>query len=83
VNILDTDNDYRNLAKEDAEKMTIPHICLASPQEPADVVKDYETILGSEGKIGEVETYPTMFHGWMGAHANLQDPENVKEYERG
>ena len=63
--------------------MTIPHICLASPGEAAEVVKQYAHILGGEGKIGEVETYSSMFHGWMGARANLQDAENLKEFERG
>jgi hypothetical protein len=71
------------LAKEDAEKMTIPHICLASPGESAEVVKQYADILGGEGKIGEVETYSSMFHGWMGAKSNLQNVENAKEFERG
>ncbi len=71
------------MAKEDAEKITIPHICLASPGEAAEVVKQYADILGGEGKIGEVETYSSMFHGWMGARSNLQDAENMKEFERG
>lgn len=63
--------------------MTIPHICLASPGEPKDVVKQYAEVLSSEGRIGEVETYSSMFHGWMGARSNLQDAENAKESERG
>ena len=68
------------MTKEDAEKMVIPHICLASHDEPVDVVKDYKAILGAKG---EVETYDKMFHGWMGAKANLEDAENAKEFERG
>ena len=76
-----TDNFYTSrLAKEDAEKLTIPHLIEASKDEPADVVKQYAEILG---KNGEVETYSTMHHGWMGARANLEDQENVKEFERG
>lgn len=43
----------------------------------------YKEILSQPGKQGEVETYETMFHGWMGAKADLQNDENVKEYERG
>ena len=31
----------------------------------------------------KVETYATMPHGWMGARANLSNPDNLKEYERG
>ncbi len=61
----------------------MPYICLASPQEPADVVAQYKEILSRPGKIGEVDTYETMFHGWMGARANLSDEKNVKEFERG
>ena len=33
--------------------------------------------------VGEVDTYANMFHGWMGARANLADAENVKEFARG
>lgn len=73
----------RGLAKEDAEKMTIPHICLASKDEAADVVKQYAEILSSEGYTGVVETYGTMHHGWMGARANLENEENAREFERG
>ena len=63
--------------------MTIPHICLASPGESAEVVKQYAEVLSSDGRVGEVETYHSMFHGWMGAKSNLQNPENAKEFERG
>lgn len=63
--------------------MTIPNICLASYNEPADVVKEYAKVLDSEGKIGHVEIYETMFHGWMGARANLEDAENEKEFDGG
>ena len=70
------------MVKGDAEKMVIPHICLASPREPADVVKEYQEILGKKEPPGEVETYTTMFHGWMGAMADFENVENVKEFER-
>ncbi|KAH6871771.1 hypothetical protein B0T10DRAFT_590516 [Thelonectria olida] len=63
----------RRLEVKDAEATNVPHILLASPGEPEDVVAQYK----------EVETYSTMFHGWMGARANLEDPANLKEYERG
>jgi len=71
------------LAAEDAEKLTIPHMVLASNGEDAEVVKQYKAIIEGEGKIGEVETYATMHHGWMGARANLSNADNLKEYERG
>ena len=71
------------LDKEDALKLSIPHLVLASPGEPADVVDAYAEIFAKGDKVGEVETYHTMFHGWMGARANLEDAENAKEFERG
>jgi hypothetical protein len=42
------------LAAEDAEKLTIPHMVLASNGEDAEVVKQYKAIIEGEGKIGEV-----------------------------
>lgn len=71
------------LAAEDAEKLTIPHMVLASNGEDVEVVKQYKAIIDGEGKTGVVETYATMHHGWMGARANLSNPDNLKEYERG
>jgi dienelactone hydrolase len=74
---------HSRLDAKDAEALTSPHICLASPGEPANVVAQFKEILSQPGKTGEVETYGTMFHGWMGARANLKDEANLKEYERG
>lgn len=65
------------------EALNVPFICLASPGEPADVVAEIKEVFSKPGKIGHVETYDTMFHGWMGARANLKDEANLKEYERG
>jgi hypothetical protein len=42
------------LAKVDAEKISIPHILLASNGEDPTVVKEYEAIIVGEGKPGEV-----------------------------
>ncbi|KAJ5469774.1 hypothetical protein N7530_007131 [Penicillium desertorum] len=64
----------------DAKGMTIPHICLVSPDEPADILKPYEEALPPHS---EFELYGTMFHGWMGARANLESEENVREFNRG
>lgn len=75
--------DPRSLDAKDAENTTVPHILLASPGEPADVVAQCKEVLSKQGKTGVVETYSTMFHGWMGARANLNNEENAKEYERG
>ncbi|TGO86213.1 hypothetical protein BPOR_0323g00060 [Botrytis porri] len=59
------------LTKEDAEKITIPHIVLASNSEDAEAVQEYKDVL--EAGNGVVETYSTMHHGWMGARANLRN----------
>ena len=71
------------MTKEDALNISIPHIVLASKDEPADAVADYKEVMESNGKGGLVETYRTMHHGWMGARADLKDAANLKEYERG
>ena len=74
----------RRLAKEDAESMTIPHICLFSPQDGTpDLMNEYTQILKVEGKSNYVEIYNSMFHGWMGARANLENEDNTREFERG
>ena len=80
--MLSPTTNSSQLAKSDAEKFTIPHICLASPGEPAEVVKQYAEVLSQNGKVGEVETYGEMFHGWMGAKSNLLDEKNRVEFER-
>ncbi|MCJ1452592.1 hypothetical protein MMC28_002935 [Mycoblastus sanguinarius] len=71
------------LAKEDAEKLTIPYCCLFSKEDGTpELVKEYEEVLRAK-KVNEVETYGSMHHGWMGARANFESEENVKEFERG
>ncbi|OKL59135.1 hypothetical protein UA08_05955 [Talaromyces atroroseus] len=67
----------------DAKAAVIPHICLASKDESAEVTAGYQAVF-AEGSLGSrADTYPTMHHGWMGARADLEDAENKKEYERG
>lgn len=68
------------LDPEDAKNVTVPMALLASKDEDTTAVRAYESNL-SVPKL--IEAYPTQIHGWMAARANLQDPENVKEYERG
>lgn len=71
------------MEQADAENLTIPHIVLASKDEPADVVNHYTDILARNGIGGHVETYTTMWHGWMGARARLDEKESSAEYIRG
>ena len=71
---------FRLLEVADAKAISIPHICLVSPDEPVDILKPYEEALRANS---EFELYGTMFHGWMGARANLEDEENAREFIRG
>ncbi|ODM16879.1 hypothetical protein SI65_07844 [Aspergillus cristatus] len=71
------------LDTSDAEKLTIPHLILASKDEPADAVNGYADIISKNGHGGLVETYEAMWHGWMGARADLDKEESLKEYVRG
>lgn len=45
-------------------------------------MKEYWEAL-EKSKENVVEKYGSMHHGWMGARANLEDKENLKEFERG
>ncbi|PYH81341.1 hypothetical protein BO82DRAFT_432681 [Aspergillus uvarum CBS 121591] len=67
----------------DAQRLTIPHVVLASKDEPAEVVEAYAKTIAENGLGGHVETYSTMWHGWMGARANLDGEESLAEYKRG
>lgn len=72
------------LDDQNASDNVTPHIVLASPDEPKDQVASYKAALESRrGLDSYVETYDNMFHGWMGARANLDDAENKRQYERG
>jgi dienelactone hydrolase len=71
------------LDAEDAKKLDASHICLASKDEDKDVVAQYAEVLASSSPDSVVKTYERMFHGWMGARANLEDEENRQEYEKG
>ena len=61
--------------------MIIPHVCLASSGE-AEKMKQYTEVLSGEGRVGEVDTYSSMSHGWMGGKSDLRKEENVKGFER-
>ncbi|KAI9820583.1 MAG: hypothetical protein M1827_004952 [Pycnora praestabilis] len=71
------------LAKEDAQAIRIPHICLFSPEDGTpEAMEEYGDVL-KQGKSNVVEMYSSMFHGWMGARAKLENEDNAKEFERG
>ncbi len=66
--------------EKDATTLTVPHLLLASKDEPKDIVLAYKTAMGDKA---EVTTYDNMHHGWMSARGNLKDQDNIKEFERG
>ncbi|KAL4993756.1 Alpha/Beta hydrolase protein [Aspergillus recurvatus] len=69
--------------KADAQTLTIPHAVLASRDEPVGEVEAYARIIENKGLGGFVETYSEMWHGWMGARADLEEEGSLKEYVRG
>lgn len=63
-----------------AEKISVPYALLASGEEPADAVKEFQTKL----KVpNHVETFGDQVHGWMAARADLKDERVKEEYARG
>ena len=79
----EADDECRRLAREDAEEITVPFICLFSKEDGTpELVQEYTEVL-EKSKENVVEKYSTMHHGWMGARADLKNEENLKEYQRG
>lgn len=63
-----------------AEKILVPYILLASGEDPADTVKEFESKL----KVPHhVETFADQVHGWMAARADLSNARVKEEYARG
>ncbi|KAL2375152.1 hypothetical protein RJ035_003746 [Blastomyces gilchristii] len=68
------------LDPNDAPKVTIPMVLLASMDEDVDEVKAFKHNLKVPNHI---ETWSTQIHGWMAARGDLDNPEVRKEYENG
>jgi dienelactone hydrolase len=64
----------------DAEKIKVPLALLASKDESADDVKNFEAKLTGPK---HVETFGDQIHGWMAARSDLEDPRVKDEYTRG
>lgn len=63
-----------------AEKISVPYALLASGEDPADVVTEFEKKL----KLPHhVETFSDQVHGWMAARGDLSSPRVKEEYARG
>lgn len=68
------------LDAEEAGKIVIPTLVLASKGEPVDEVKAFGEALKVEKRV---ETFGDQVHGWMSARADLKDARVKEEYERG
>ncbi|ETW87682.1 hypothetical protein HETIRDRAFT_424395 [Heterobasidion irregulare TC 32-1] len=71
------------LKVEDTHALRIPLGIYPSKDEPFD---EYQKILdiirvNPFASKNDHKLYETMFHGWAGARANLDDPENKKQFE--
>ncbi|EAQ89801.1 hypothetical protein CHGG_06420 [Chaetomium globosum CBS 148.51] len=67
---------------KEAESIKVPLILLASGEEPADKVQQFEANLkGAAAK--HVETFQDQIHGWMAARADLSNDRVKEEYARG
>ena len=69
------------LSKEDAEALNVPHLVLASKEEPKEDVEVFDSAKKPPGS--EVHTFTDMVHGWMGARADLADKHCSEEFQRG
>jgi dienelactone hydrolase len=65
----------------EAEGIKVPLIMLASGEEPADKVQQFEANLKTAAK--HVETFQDQVHGWMAARADLSKDRVKEEYTRG
>jgi len=64
----------------EAEKIPVPYILIASEEEPAETVKEFESKL----KVPHhVETFADQVHGFMAARGDLENPRVKEEYIRG
>jgi dienelactone hydrolase len=64
----------------DAAKIRVPLCLLASKDEDADAVAQFDKNLTVEK---HVETFPDQIHGWMAARSDLEDKKVEAEYKRG
>jgi len=71
-------------AKDIEDKPDIPHLLLASKDEPPEAVKAYQESIHKRGdKHSKLHVFNDSIHGWMAARANLSKAEEKKHYEEG
>ncbi|KAA8898501.1 dienelactone hydrolase [Sphaerosporella brunnea] len=74
------------LDPEEAKKLTIPHLCIATNGEDADTVQKFkEAVEANEGiaEKSEVVRWEGTFHGFMAARVDLKEKEHLEYYEKG
>ncbi|KAI0317998.1 dienelactone hydrolase [Amylostereum chailletii] len=71
------------LKAEDTVSLDIPMAIYVSKDEPQDQYEGIVNILKAKpfADKNDFDLYPTMFHGWAGARADLNNPENKKLFE--
>jgi len=71
------------LNESDGEKLLVPVAIFPSKQDPADIAEKIvkETKAKPFGGPSDFKPYPTMHHGWAGAHASLDKEDNLTEYK--
>ena len=63
-----------------ADNISVPYSLVASMEEPAETVKDFESRLKVPHRV---ETFSDQVHGFMAARADLKDERVKAEYARG
>lgn len=71
-----------NLSAADGEKLVVPIAIYASKDEPLEEFKKLVENLGQRpfASKNAYRVYPTMHHGWGGARAKLEDPDNKEQF---
>jgi len=71
------------LSVEDAHKLTVPLAIYISKDEPVDEYDKIVSVISKKPFAGgnDAKHYTNMHHGWAGARANLENEENLKEFE--
>ena len=63
-----------------ADKISVPFILLASGEDPAETIKEFQRKLNVPY---HVEIFADQVHGWMAARGDLFNPRVKEEYARG
>jgi len=71
------------LSVSDVNKLTIPLAIYISKDEPWDECRKFLEVLIKSSFADKIDrqNYDNMNHGWAAARADLNDPENKKEFE--